>query len=148
MTELLHANALMVRGVGVLLLGPSGSGKSDFSLRLIDRGAQLIADDYVVIEQRQGGLWASAAPKIAGKMEIRHIGIVDVDHSAKGPLQAAVKLSTLPLDRLPEEQFFTHLETKLPLITLNPFEVSATIKLEWFVKRLKGQLAGGDGKTL
>ena len=48
--ELLHATAIAINGAGVLLLGPSGSGKSDLALRLIDRGAVLISDDGVLVD--------------------------------------------------------------------------------------------------
>lgn len=148
MTNLLHANALLVQGVGVLLLGPSGSGKSDFSLRMMDRGAQLVADDYVQLDQRDGQVWASPAAKIAGKMEIRHIGIVAVDACPAAALKVAVKLSTLPIDRLPERCDYEVQGVKLPLITLNPFEVSAPIKLEWYLKQLNANHDGGDGNAL
>ena len=45
---LLHASCVELSGTGVVLVGPSGSGKSDLALRLIDGGAQLVADDRVV----------------------------------------------------------------------------------------------------
>ena len=42
----IHATCVAIEGRGVLIVGPSGSGKSDLALRLIDRGAALVADDY------------------------------------------------------------------------------------------------------
>ena len=54
MAAMVHGSAIAIHGKGVLLLGPSGSGKSDLALRLIDRGAKLICDDVVHIENNKG----------------------------------------------------------------------------------------------
>ena len=59
--------------------GPSGSGKSDLALRLLDRGFTLVSDDQTIVSRDGDRLIASAPPNIAGKLEIRGIGIVDMD---------------------------------------------------------------------
>ena len=63
-----HATCIAVDGLGVLLRGPSGSGKSDLALRLIDGGAMLIADDQVVLEAIGGVLFARPPDILAGKI--------------------------------------------------------------------------------
>ena len=64
-----HATAVAVGLKGVLLLGPSGSGKSDLALRLIDQGARLVADDQVVLSRNGARLIANAPPALAGKID-------------------------------------------------------------------------------
>jgi HPr kinase/phosphorylase len=74
-----HGVMLDVYGVGVLLTGKSGIGKSETALELIKRGHLLISDDRVDIYQREPGLVVGEAPKVTEKlMEIRGIGIVNV----------------------------------------------------------------------
>src|SRR5262249_22809097 len=70
----------------VLLLGPSGTGKSDVALRLIAAGAELISDDQTVLFLEQGILFADAPPGIAGTMEIRGVGILRMKSTGKTPV--------------------------------------------------------------
>ena len=65
MSDMVHGSAVAIDGNGVLLLGPAGSGKSDLALRLIDRGAKLICDDIILIENRYGLPQLTIAPNIA-----------------------------------------------------------------------------------
>jgi HPr kinase/phosphorylase len=67
-----------MRGVGILILGKSGSGKSETAIGLIERGASLVADDVVRVKFVGGELTASAPDLSRGYMEIRGIGIVNV----------------------------------------------------------------------
>jgi len=135
MAELLHATGLLIDGAALLITGKPGAGKSDLALRLIDRGARLIADDYTAIEARDGTLYASPPPTIAGRIEIRGIGIVDVEYAAEGPVALIVDLDAEPA-RMPEDQGG---ETRLcgvavPTIALAAFELSAAIKAEWALR--------------
>src|SRR3546814_17418763 len=75
-----HATCIAIDGRGILLRGPSGSGKSDLALRLIDGGALLVADDQVILTEADGELTASAPATTAGRMEVRGIGVVDMPH--------------------------------------------------------------------
>ena len=113
-TRLVHGTCLVIGGCGVLILGPSGSGKSDLALRLIDqpgRGtgtdtmtARLVADDQVVITRRGERLFAAAPPRLAGLIEVRGIGIVTADHAPEAEVAMAVRLADARgIDRLPEE---------------------------------------------
>ena len=77
--ESLHGTLLDVSGVGVLIRGKSGLGKSEVALELVRRGHQLVADDRVDIYQREIGVVVGEAPVILQKyLEIRGIGIVNV----------------------------------------------------------------------
>jgi HPr kinase/phosphorylase len=74
-----HGALLEIRGVGVLLLGPSGVGKSECALELIRRGHRLVADDVVeLVETESGGLRGSSSPQIRHYLEIRGLGILYV----------------------------------------------------------------------
>lgn len=75
----LHGSLLDVHGVGTLLLGPSGIGKSECALELLTRGHRLVADDVVELAATpEGGLLGSTPARIRHFMEIRGIGIVFV----------------------------------------------------------------------
>jgi HPr kinase/phosphorylase len=113
-TQLVHGTCLVIGGCGVLILGASGSGKSDLALRLIDqpgRGtgpeimtARLVADDQVVITRRGERLFAAAPPRLAGLIEVRGIGIVTADHASEAEVGLAVRLADARgIERLPAE---------------------------------------------
>lgn len=75
----MHGVLVDVHGVGVLIRGKSGIGKSEAALELINRGHKLIADDDVIIYEKEVGSLVGKAPKILEKyMEIRGIGIINV----------------------------------------------------------------------
>ena len=74
----LHGVMLDVLGIGVLLLGKSGIGKSETALDLVGRGHRLVADDVVVVRQKSESLFCSSARLIAYHMEIRGLGIINI----------------------------------------------------------------------
>ena len=88
----IHASCVAIGAKGVLLLGPSGAGKSDLALRLIDGGAQLVADDRTVLFIDKGALWAKAPATISGLIEIRGVGIVQMPARARVKIALVVKL--------------------------------------------------------
>jgi HPr kinase/phosphorylase len=74
-----HGALLDVQGVGVLLLGPSGIGKSECAVELVRRGSRLVADDVVELSRDGEGRLIGAAPeRIRHYMEIQGLGIVFV----------------------------------------------------------------------
>ncbi len=74
-----HGTFLDINGMGTLIIGKSGIGKSETALDLIKRGHQLIADDLVEIMEKEPGNLIGTAPELLKRyMEIRGIGIVDV----------------------------------------------------------------------
>jgi HPr kinase/phosphorylase len=125
-----HASCIEIAGAGVLLRGPSGSGKSDLALRLIDHGARFVGDDRIDLAAEDGALIARAPSTIAGKIEIRGIGILALPSVARSRVRLAVDLvSPSALERLPEPRHCTYLGIELPLIAVAPFESSAPAKL-------------------
>lgn len=125
----LHATTVAIGGHGVLLLGASGSGKSDLALRLIDRGAELVSDDYTLISREGDALVTMAPATIAGRIEVRGVGIVPLPHRASARVALAVRLDAVP-DRMPEMRHETFQGVGLPVLALDPREPSAPIKLE------------------
>jgi len=74
-----HGVLVEIFGVGVLILGPSGIGKSESALELVTRGHRLIADDMVIVHRGENrSLMGSGSGLARYHMEIRGIGIVDV----------------------------------------------------------------------
>jgi HPr kinase/phosphorylase len=139
-TLLLHATAVAIDEAAVLLRGPSGSGKSDLALRLIDGGAQLIADDQTVLRRVGGRVFAGAPPAIAGLIEIRGFGIVRMDPREAMPLLLIADLiPSGDIERLPEPRWETVLGLTVPQIAVAPFEASAPAKL----RLLRRALAAG-----
>lgn len=120
----IHASCVAIGGKGVLLLGGSGTGKSDLALRLIDDGAALVADDRTLLFVKNGALHAKPPPSIKGLLEIRGVGIVALPARASVKLVLAVTLGREGA-RLPVLRFFSppstlKTNTKLPQIRLNP----------------------------
>jgi serine kinase of HPr protein (carbohydrate metabolism regulator) len=127
--ETVHASTVANDGRAVVIMGPSGSGKSDLALRLLDRGFTLVSDDRTLLRRDGNRLIASAPANIAGKLEIRGIGIVDVDTVTDIPVALLVEL-TSEIQRLPDENRERPvLGIKLPLISIDAMTASAPSKV-------------------
>jgi len=127
---LLHATCVALGGSGVLLRGRPGAGKSDLALRLIDEGAALVADDYCEIDVARDTLIARAPCRIAGKMEIRGIGIIARDFVPSAPVALVIDL--VPggdIPRMPDVTTTAIEGVTLPWAALDPFTASATAKV-------------------
>ncbi len=125
-----HATCVALAGQGVLLRGPSGAGKSDLALRLIDGGGALVADDQVLCQAEGGTLFAAPPLALAGLIEIRGIGLMQLEYLARVALVLVADL--VPADqveRLPPPALCTIEGIELPRIAVAPFEVSAPAKL-------------------
>ena len=131
---LVHASCVAIDGFAILLRGPSGSGKSDLALRLIDDDAALVADDQVILEAvvlETGNcrLMASAPAVLSGLLEVRHIGIVKCDAIATAPVRLVVDLAAAAIERMPPRETSVLLGIDLPRITVNAYEASAPAKV-------------------
>lgn len=137
-SETLHASCVAINGRAVLIEGRSGEGKSDLALRLIDRGAALVADDYTICTRRDGVLHAKSPATIAGKIEVRGIGLVTLPHVDSAPIALLVTILDVP-PRMPEgTQSRKIAGIDVPVVALPALEPSAPIKVELVLHQLPG----------
>jgi len=134
--ETLHATTVALDGRAVLISGPSGSGKSDLALRLLDRGFVLVSDDQTIVKKDGSKLVATAPPTIAGKLEVRGIGIVDVERAENAPVALVVEL-TSEIQRLPDDsRDRLILGVRVPLINVDAMAASAPSKVALALDRM------------
>ena len=144
---LVHGTCVAITGPdtsvrAALLRGAPGSGKSDLALRFISHfggdgssghSALLVSDDQVLLSRDGDTLLARPPGTIAGRLEVRGIGIVEVDHCGQAPLAVIVDLASadevprIPEDPLPWEDV---LGVSVPVLKLYPFEISGPVKLK------------------
>lgn len=139
MTQILqvHGTAVAIEGEAILLRGPSGAGKSDLGLRLIDRGARLVADDQALLRRQGERVMVQVPDPIAGMIEVRGVGLVRVDWLAEARLALIADLLPLgQIERMPEPRVETVLGVAVPLIALAPLEPSAPAKLRVILRAL------------
>jgi HPr kinase/phosphorylase len=130
-TSSVHGVLIDVIGVGVLILGKSGIGKSELALDLVTRGHRLVADDIVDLKKRQGGsVYGSGSEIIKHHMEIRGIGIINIKDlfgvSAvrdRKKVEMVVELvewdDKVEYDRLGlDDQKYAILDTEVPLLVI------------------------------
>jgi HPr kinase/phosphorylase len=107
----LHGVLVDVYGIGILITGESGIGKSETALELIKRGHRLVADDAVDIKEIDGVLHAKAPYITSGMMEVRGMGIIDVPalYGLSSVLNAKTIDVVIHLDHWKEEQNYDRL---------------------------------------
>jgi serine kinase of HPr protein (carbohydrate metabolism regulator) len=128
-SEHVHASTVAIGGRAILITGPSGSGKSDLALRLLDRGLTLVSDDQTLVRRDGDRLIASAPATIAGKLEVRGIGIVEMETVRDVPVALLVDL-TSEIERLPEDRRErTILGVPVPLVSIDASAASAPSKV-------------------
>jgi serine kinase of HPr protein (carbohydrate metabolism regulator) len=135
--ELVHGTCVALGERAALLRGGSGAGKSDLALRFLALAAEgerrplLVADDQVWVEARgPDELVASPPETLAGRIEVRGIGIVEMPYRAEARLVVVVDLVAPPIvPRLPPEPVERVLiaGVALPRLALAPFEASAPL---------------------
>ena len=137
--ENVHATCVDMNGAGVLIVGRSGSGKSDLALRLIEnKGAVLVADDRTNLIVNGENLVANSPESIQGLIEVRGVGIVKKNFKPQSCVKLVV-ISSLKekIERYPEPQFFENQGVSVPSILLDLSEPSAPDKV---VVKLKSVL--------
>ena len=120
MAATLHqASCVALEGRALLIEGPPGSGKSSLALALIDRGAKLVGDDGVALEEREGRLWALPPPNIRGLLEVRNVGLVQLP-ALEAVIALVIQLKA-EAPRLPDgSEMVTRAGLPIPAIALHP----------------------------
>jgi serine kinase of HPr protein (carbohydrate metabolism regulator) len=142
MRRLVNGTAVAWRGQGVLVLGPSGSGKSDLALRLIDAGATLVADDLVEMKRDGRELLLSFPPEgpadLKGKMEVKGLGIMSVPAAPPAvPLSLVVRATPREnVARIPESLESEWLDLRVATIDIDLMEPSAPAKVRLALAKL------------
>lgn len=135
-SETLHASCVAIGDAAVLIEGRSGVGKSDLALRLIDRGSRLVSDDYTLVVRQGSALIASAPTTIAGKIEVRGLGILPMPHVDGIAVALLVDLATA-VDRMPpEDRHRRIIGIDVPVVALDGHEASGPFKVELALKHL------------
>lgn len=149
----IHASCVALSGVGVLLRGAPGSGKSDLALRLVDGGGLLVTDDLCEIRREGQHLFAdlpaAVDPSFRGRIALRGIGFFTLPYAGATPLSLIADLAPasvpggvprgVPLavpgtvdDGCLGEAVY--LGIALPRIVLDPFQASAVARLRLLAK--------------
>lgn len=132
-----HGTSVAVNGVGVLIRGPSGSGKSDLALRLVDAGAKLVADDQTSVNWENGHIIMTSNALLEGLLEVRGVGIVAVPCVPRARLGLVVDLTPVGhIPRMPEKEFCDVMGVRVRRLRLPPFAASTVAKLRIAVASL------------
>ncbi|EEW24870.1 HPr kinase/phosphorylase [Rhodobacter ferrooxidans] len=114
--QTLHASCVAVDGRGLLILGPSGSGKSGLALQLMALGAGLVADDQTEIRLEDAALIARCPAPLRGLIEARGIGLLNALPLESAPLHLVVDLGQSETQRLPPKRHITLMNQCLDLV--------------------------------
>ena len=120
--KMMHANCISIRGRGVLILGPSGSGKSNLSLKLIGLGGQLVSDDKTILKRQQKSILASCPSSIKGQIEARGIGVLHLPAIEVVKLALVIDLGKQTNERIPAYENYSILGLNLRLIFSSPLD--------------------------
>lgn len=135
MSNVIQATCVAVRGRGLLIQGPPGSGKSSLALALLDRGAELVGDDGLTVAAKGSVLLASPPPNIAGLIEVRNVGLLVRPTVGSVPVALALRLDP-QAPRLPEEpETLTIAGISLPCLAFWPDSPALPLRAEAALER-------------
>ncbi len=142
-SEPVHATAFAYHGMGCLLIGASGLGKSRLVTEAILHGAHLIGDDQIRLCNVNGHLVASPVPNLAGVLELRGLGLItSADAVASHPIHLVVELDEAAPVRLPEPQTREYLGIQVPYLRLLPAPGTSIAALLLYLNAMQ------EGRTL
>jgi serine kinase of HPr protein (carbohydrate metabolism regulator) len=138
---ILHAGLIAWRGSGawrgVLVLGDSGTGKSDLMLRALGQGFRLVADDRTLVWSSAGRAFGRAPDALSGLIELRGVGVLKEPALPLAEIVLLVRCTDRKdVERAPEDGFEAIAGIRAPLIRLHALDASAPAKLGRALNRL------------
>jgi serine kinase of HPr protein (carbohydrate metabolism regulator) len=146
MRQMAKGTAVAWNGKAVLIMGPSGAGKSDLALRLIELGAELIADDLVELTRTSDQVMAAfpgdAPAGLKGRIEARGLGIVAVPAVDRPVALALVveNIASADLSRIPKPAYSQWLDIDIPCLHLALLEASTPTKVRLALGAISGSI--------
>lgn len=146
MRQMANGTAVAWNGKAVLIMGPSGAGKSDLALRLIELGAELIADDLVELTRSSDQVMAAfpddAPAGLKGRIEARGLGIVAVPAVDRPVALALVveNIASADLPRIPKPACSQWLDIDIPCLHLALLEASTPTKVRLALGAISGSI--------
>ena len=125
-----QATCVAIGGRGLLIEGQPGSGKSSLALALIGRGATLVGDDGVLLQLRDGQVWALPPPNIEGLLEIRNVGLARLP-TVSAAVALVVRLDPAAPRHVDTAEQVVIAGVNLPLIRLWPDSRVLELRAEW-----------------
>jgi serine kinase of HPr protein (carbohydrate metabolism regulator) len=129
-----QATCVAIGERGILIEGPSGSGKSSLALALLDRGAELIGDDGVLITTQNSALVAFPHPATRGLIEVRNLGLIHVEPRDSVPIALILQLDLNAPRYIETAKQETILGVAVPLISLWPDSPVLALRAEWALR--------------
>ena len=132
-----HSTSIVFEDNGLMILGESGSGKSDLALRLIDNGATLISDDITICRKINNEVFLFSPEKTKGLLEVREVGIITVPYVENVRLNLIARLVDEEITRMPEPEYLKILGIKIPKFKINGRNPSSIIKVKVKLNEIK-----------
>ena len=136
-SKIMHATSVDIDGKGVVILGKSGTGKSNLAVKLISMGAKLISDDQTKFKLKENTIIVSKPETTPNLIEARGIGLIKVPFVVSAKLFCFVKITNLELKRLPDAKKKSCFGKKIKMMEFNPFynnESALFLSLRYGVK--------------
>jgi serine kinase of HPr protein (carbohydrate metabolism regulator) len=130
-----QATCVVIGGRGVLIEGEPGAGKSSLALALLDRGAELVGDDSLLIEARGGKLWAHPHPATKGLLEVRNLGLLPMPVRDSALVALVLRLDEQAPRFVEAAEDRTILGIALPHIRIRPGSPVLHLKAELALER-------------
>jgi len=119
-SKILHASSVEIDGKGVVILGKSGSGKSNLAIKLISMGAKLISDDQTYFKLKDNKIIISKPKTTPNFIEARGIGLIKTPMVMSAKLFCFVNITNIELERLPYEEKKYCFGKKIKMVGFNP----------------------------
>lgn len=130
-----QATCVVIDGRGMLIEGEPGTGKSSLALALMDRGAKLVGDDSLLIEARDGKLWAHPHPATEGLLEVRNLGLLPRPVLQETAVTLVLRLDNTAPRFIDAAEICTILGVPLPQVLLWPDSPVLHLKAELALAR-------------